>query len=93
MGRHRVNVGSRKLPQSACSVKEVEVVDSVGDLTKSQSVRGHRFQIFGMLHAKIASSVKKIIQNLNFEKESLLDSRRLNQVIESFAETHRFYDP
>ena len=49
-------------------VKEVEVANSVDDLKTSHSIRGHRFPKFEVLDAKIASSLKKIIQKTNFKK-------------------------
>ena len=50
-------------------VKEVEMVDSVEDLTTSQSIGGHTFPNFEMLAAKSASALKKIILNSNFKKK------------------------
>ena len=49
-------------------IKDVEMVDSVDDLKTSQSIRGHWFPNFEILDVKIASSLKKIIQNSNFKK-------------------------
>ena len=41
---------------------------SAGDLTTSQSIFGDQIPNFEMLDAKIASTLKKIIQNSNFKK-------------------------
>ena len=49
-------------------IKEVEVVESVDDLKTSQAIGGRRFPKFEMLDAKIASILKKILMNSNFEK-------------------------
>ena len=49
-------------------IKEVEMVEPVDDLVSSQSNGGHKFLNFEMLDAKIASYLKKIIQNSNFKK-------------------------
>ena len=50
-------------------IKEAEVADSVDDLETSQSILGHRFSIFEMLDAKIASSPKKIIPKFKIQEE------------------------
>ena len=50
-------------------IKEVEMVDSVDDLTTSQSIGGHTFPNFEMLDAKSASVLKKIIMSSNFKKK------------------------
>ena len=46
----------------------VEMDDSVVDLMSLQSIRRHRFPNFEMLDTKIASSLKKIIQNSYFRQ-------------------------
>ena len=48
--------------------KEVEMVDSVGDLKSSRSIREHHFLNFEVLDATIASSLKKIIENSYFKR-------------------------
>ena len=65
-------------------IKDVEMVESVDVFKTSQSTRGRRFPNFEMLDAKIASSLKKIIQNSNFqnrinlaEQNAQLDDRFL----------------
>ena len=45
------------------------MVDSVDDLTTSQSIGGHTFPNFEMHDAKSASALKKIILNSNFKKK------------------------
>ena len=50
-------------------IKEVEMVDSVDDLTTSQSIGGHTFPNIEMLYAKSASALKKIILNSNLKKK------------------------
>ena len=61
-----------KTQDAACSdfpsdamfwTKEVEMVDSLDDLTSSRSVSGKNFPDFEMLDAKIASALNKIIKN------------------------------
>ena len=49
-------------------IEEVEMATSADDLKTSQSIFGHQFPNFEMLDVKIASSLKKIIQNSNFQK-------------------------
>ena len=44
-------------------IKEVELVDSVGDLKSSCSVRGIQMPNFEVLDAKIASALNRIIHN------------------------------
>ena len=44
------------------------------------------FPILRCLIAKIASSLKKVIQNSNFKKGSIWKSRRVNLMTDSFAE-------
>ena len=58
------------------SIKDVEVTTSVDDHETSRSVCGNLFLYFETLDAKIASSLKKIIQNSNFKNGSTLKSRR-----------------
>ena len=57
-------------------IKEVEMVDSVDDLTTSRSIGGHRFPNFQILDARIASAVNKIIQNSCFKKKVSLEEHR-----------------
>ena len=57
-------------------IKEVELVDSSEELKSSRSVSGKNFPNFEMLDAKIASALKKIIQNSQFKKVSLEKQRK-----------------
>ena len=50
-------------------INEVEMPTSVNDLKTSRSVFANDFPHFETLGAKIASSLKKIIQNSNFRKQ------------------------
>ena len=49
-------------------IKEVEMVDSVGELRSSLSVRGIRMPNFEVLDAKIASALNKIIHNSHIKR-------------------------
>ena len=51
-------------------IKEVEMVDSADDLKTSQSFRGHRFQNFEMLDAKIVSTVRQIHHKFELQEKS-----------------------
>ena len=75
-----------KTQVSACSssrseamlwFKEVEMADSVDDLKKSsRSIWGYaHFPNFEMLDARIASSLKKILQNSHFKKKVILEEQ------------------
>ena len=57
-------------------IKEVEMVGSVDELTFSRSIAGKNFPNFEMLDAKIASALKKIIQNSHFMKKVSLEERK-----------------
>ena len=50
-------------------IKEVEMVDSVDDLTSSLTVKGIRMPDFEVLNAKIASALNRIIHNSHFKKK------------------------
>ena len=56
-------------------IKEVEMVGSLDELKSSRSVYGKNFPNFKMLDAKIASVLKKIIQNSQFKKVSLEEQK------------------
>ena len=56
-------------------IKEVEMVDSVGELKSSRSVAGKNFPNFEMLDAKTASALNKIIQNSHFKKKVSLEEQ------------------
>ena len=50
-------------------IKEVEMVESVDDLKSSCSITGIRRPDFGVLDAKIASALNRIIHNTRFKKK------------------------
>ena len=57
-------------------IKEVELVDSVGDIRSSCSVRGIQMPNFEVLDAKIASALNKIIQNTRFKRKVSLEEQK-----------------
>ena len=57
-------------------IKEVEMVDSLDELTSSRSVYGEDFPNFEMLGSKIASALNKIIQNSQFKKKVILEKQK-----------------
>ena len=58
-------------------IKEVELVDSVGDPRSSSSIRGISMPNFEVLDARIASALNKIIHNSQFKrKESVWRNKR-----------------
>ena len=54
-------------------IKEVEMVDSVGDLKFSCSVRGIQMPNFEVLDAKTASALNRIIHNTHFKRKVSLE--------------------
>ena len=60
-------------------IREVEVAKSVDHLMTSQSRRGHRFPIFEMLDAKIASALKRIISNPYLRRIGLEEQKAQTQ--------------
>ena len=50
-------------------IKEVDMVGSLDELKSSRSVSGKNFPNFGMLDAKIASALNKIIQKFPIQEE------------------------
>ena len=52
------------------------MADSMDELKSSRSVAGKNFPNFGMLDAKIASDVNKIIQNSNSKKKVSLEEQK-----------------
>ena len=57
-------------------IKEVEMVESVDDEESSHSIQGYtHFPNFEMLDARIASDLKKIIQNSYFKKRKVKKSK------------------
>ena len=69
-------------------IKEVEmVVESVGDLKPSCSVRGIRMPDFEVLDAKIASALNRIIHNTRVSRErSVWRNRKPKKRTVSFVE-------
>ena len=58
-------------------IKEVEMVDSVDDLTSSRSIQGFcHFSNIEMLDVRIASAQNKIIQNSYFKKKVSLEEQK-----------------
>ena len=57
-------------------INEVEMVDSLDELTSSRSVYGKDFPNFEMLDAKIASVWNDIIQNSHFKKKVSLEEQK-----------------
>ena len=57
-------------------IKEVEMVDSVDELKSSRSIAGKNSPNFDMLDAKIASALKKVIQNSHFKKKVGLEEQK-----------------
>ena len=56
-------------------IKEVEMVDSMGELKSSRSVAGKKFPNFEMLNARIASALNKIIRNSYVKKKVSLEEQ------------------
>ena len=57
-------------------VKEVEMATFEDDLKTSHSIFGDQFPNFEIFDAKIASSLKKITPNSNFEKRINLEEQK-----------------
>ena len=57
-------------------IKEVELVDSVDDLRSSSSIRGISMPNFGVLDARIASALNKIIHNSHFKRKISLEEQK-----------------
>ena len=57
-------------------IKEVEMVDSVGDLKSSSSIRGIQMPNFEVLDAKIASALTRIIQKTQFKRKVNLEEQK-----------------
>ena len=57
-------------------IKEVEMVDSVGDLKSSSSTRGIQMPNFKVLDARIASALNKIIHNSHFKRRISLEEQK-----------------
>ena len=57
-------------------IKEVEMVDSVGDLRSSSSIRGISMPNFEVLDARIASALNNIIHNSHFKRRISLEEQK-----------------
>ena len=57
-------------------IKEVEMVESVDDPKSSRSIKGTPGPDFGLLDAKIASALNRIIQNTRFKKKVSLEEQK-----------------
>ena len=57
-------------------IKEVELVDSVGELRSSSSTRGISMPHFEVLDARIASKLNKIIHNSHFKSRISLEEQK-----------------
>ena len=57
-------------------IKEVEMVDSVGDLKSSSSTRGIPMPKFEVLDARIASALNKIVHNSHFKRRISLEEQK-----------------
>ena len=69
----QVSNGSDFPSEAMLWIKEVEMVESLDELKSSRSAIGKDFPNFEMLDAKIASDLKKIIQNSQFKKKVSLE--------------------
>ena len=67
-------------------IKEVELVDSVGDLKSSWSVRGIQMPNFEVFAAKIASALNRIIHNTQFKRKVNLEEQKTKKRTVSFVE-------
>ena len=56
--------------------KEVDMVDSVDDLTSSSSTRGIQMPNFEVLDARIASALNRIIHNSHFKRRVSLEEQK-----------------
>ena len=56
-------------------INEVELVDSVDELRSSSSTRGISMPNFGVLDARIASALNKIIHNSHFKRKISLEEQ------------------
>ena len=72
----QVSNGSDFPSEAMLWIKEVEMVDSLDELKSSRSAIGKDFPNFEMLDAKIASDLKKIIQNSQFKKKVSLEEQK-----------------
>ena len=76
---------STPFPQLTMSwIAEVEMARSIDDLITSQSIEGRiDFPDFEMLHARIASALRKIIFNTSLMGESVFKSSEFKNTFDS----------
>ena len=60
-------------------IKEVEMVDSVDDLTSSSFVRGIRMPDVEVLDARVASALNRIIHNSHFKRRVSLQEQKVQK--------------
>ena len=82
-------LNSNYSPESMHWIREVEMATSVDDLQTSRSIFGKLFPNFETLDAKIASSLKEIIQNSHFRKRVYWEEQKV-QIYD--RKTDRFCD-
>ena len=70
-------------------IKEVEMVESVDDLKFSRSIKRTPGPDFGLLDAKIASALNRIIQNTRLEEQKPL---KRTVFVPGRQITHLIYD-
>ena len=73
-------------------IKEVELIDSVGDLKSSCSVRGIQMPNFEVLDAKIASALNRIIHNTQFKRKVSLEEQKAQKEDRFLRGRHRLLD-
>ena len=61
-------------------INEVKMVDSGDDLKSSRSIKGTHGPDFEVLDARIASALKKVIQNTRFKKKVSLEEMKAQKV-------------
>ena len=67
------------LTEAVLWIKEVEMVDSVGDFKSSSSIRGISMPKFEVFDAKIASALNRIIHNSPFKRRVSLEQHKAQQ--------------
>ena len=70
-----VCISSQFLAEAMLWMKEVEMVDSVDELRSSSSIRGISMPKFEVLDARIASALKRIIHNTQFNRKVSLEEQ------------------
>ena len=71
-----VCTGSQFLTEAMQWIKEVELVDSVDDLISSSSTRGISMPNFGVVDARIASALNKIIHSSQYKRRISLEEHK-----------------